>query len=97
MKVEFEHFSKEARVPHIAISFERDVATLPRVGDHIVRHRDDGKTTSTTFVVRQVTHVFEDRASYRDKEYGGDRIVVTMQALSREVVATTFKALIEAP
>lgn len=90
MNVVFQFYDAELSArPHIPVSFTRDVDTLPRVGDHIVQHSG----TSRTFVVREVTHVFEDRSWY--KERFGDRIVVTMQQLSWEESNTVFQELVE--
>lgn len=92
MKIEFYHYSPASRVPHHPVRFERDIPTAPHVGDWIVQHREDG---STTFEVKNITYVFEDRESYKDKPYGGDRIIVTLLALSQERVQESHRRILQ--
>jgi hypothetical protein len=92
VKIEFHYYSPQARIPHISTSFTRDVEALPRVGDRIVRHMEG---RSTDFEVKEILHVFEDRDSYKGKDYGGDRICVCLLPLSREQVSIEFRKLLE--
>ena len=75
MKIEFQYFTPESVIPHIPVTFKRVVSAVPQKQDIIVHHRY-GKTL--IFKVKDVYHVYEDREEYKDKDYGGDRIIVTL-------------------
>lgn len=92
MKVKFGYYSSDARIRHIAQTFERDVPVVPRVGERVVIHEDGN---SIEFEVKSVLHVYENRERYQGKDYNPEGVHVTLLKIPREQRGAEFQKLLE--
>ena len=93
MKVKFAYYSPESRVKHIPVTFDREVSAVPRLGERIVAHKDEG---STEFEVKQVLHVYEDRERYQGKDYNPEGVYVTLVVIPKGQSSAEFQDLLKA-
>lgn len=90
MKVKFQWYSPEGEVPHISKIYERDVSTIPRIGEYVIRFQHG--TRNATYIVTEVWHCYEDRRDYKNKDYSGEGITVNMELVPDDIIHAQHRA-----
>lgn len=92
MKIEFHYYNRKSRIPHISVSFIRDVSVVPRIGEKITHHQNG---VSITYKVKDVLHVYEDREWYQ-KNFGTESVLITLLEQTQEEASKEFDQILEA-